>query len=181
MLRITEKILIHQVKSGREFAFTKFYELYRDKIYRFIYFKVSDEEKANDLTNETFLKIFNYLKEEGEIENFQAFLFKIARNLIIDFYRTRQNDLSLDEAIEIAAPQETEKQLDQKMAIDNIKKYLSLLKPEYREVVEFHFFQGLSFKETSEIIGEKESNVRQRVHRGLDKLKEILKDKEEAK
>lgn len=176
MLNLTEKIIIHQIKRGDEQAFSQFYNTHQPNIYRFIYFKVSNNEKAQDLTNETFLKVYKYLKDDDiEITNFRALLFKIARNLVIDFYRTRREEISLENFPEIASSVELEEEIDQKIKIENIKKYLSSVKPEYQETIQLHFFEGLSFFEISEIIGESEGNVRIRAHRGIKQLKKALK------
>ena len=148
--------------------------MYKDKIYRFIYFKVSSEEKADDLVNDTFIKVFHYLRDGQEIENFQAFLYKTARNLVIDFYRTRRQEISLDQAQEITSDIDISKQVDDRMRVENINKYLSALKPEYIKVVRLHFFDELSFKEISEITGDSEGSVRMRAHRGIKQLKKAL-------
>ena len=178
MFKITEKILFHQIRNGDEQAFTIFYNKYRVKIYRFIYFKVSSEEKAEDLTNDTFIKVFRYLQKGEEIENFQAFLYKTARNLVIDFYRTRKEEVSLENAKEIEADIDASKEVDDKMKIETINKYLSGLSPEYIKVVQLHFFDELSFKEIAEITGDSEGSVRMRAHRGMSKLKKQLKERD---
>ena len=178
MFKITEKILFHQIRNGDEQAFTIFYNKYRVKIYRFIYFKVSSEEKAEDLTNDTFTKVFRYLQSGEEIENFQAFLYKTARNLVIDFYRTRKEEVSLENAKEIEADIDASKEVDDKMKIETINKYLSGLSPEYIKVVQLHFFDELSFKEIAEITGDSEGSVRMRAHRGMSKLKKQLKERD---
>ena len=178
MFKITEKILFHQIRNGDEQAFAIFYNKYRVKIYRFIYFKVSSEEKADDLTNDTFTKVFRYLRDGQEIENFQAFLYKTARNLVIDFYRTRKEEVSLENAKEIEADIDSSKEVDDKMKIETINKYLSNLSPEYIKVVQLHFFDELSFKEIAEITGDSEGSVRMRAHRGMSKLKKQLKERD---
>jgi len=69
--------------------FSKIYDRYIDKIYRFIFFKVNSQEIAQDLTSETFLKGWESFKNGTKIENPQAYLYKTARNLVIDFYREK--------------------------------------------------------------------------------------------
>ena len=177
MLRITEKILLRQIKNGDEQAFTLFYNSYKDKIYRFIYFKVSSEEKADDLVNDTFIKVFHYLRDgRDDIENFQAFLYKTARNLVIDFYRTRKEEVSLEDVKEVDSDIDISREVDNEIKVENINKYLSALKPEYIKVVKLHFFDELSFKEISEITGDSEGSVRVRAHRGMRQLKQLLKE-----
>lgn len=174
MFKFQEKIFLHQIKNGSEQAFAALYDTYRNKIYRFIYFKVSDGEKAQELANEVFLKVYDYTKEGREIDNFQAFIYKIARNLIIDFYRSKRDEVSIEEAPEIISSTDTVEEIDQKMAMDKVKKYLALLNSEYQEPVRLHYFEGLSFKEIAEIIGESEVNARMRAHRGIKQLKQLL-------
>lgn len=174
MLRITEKILLHQIKKGDEQAFTSFYNTFRSDIYRFIYFKVSDEDRANDLTNEVFIKIFGYIKEGEDIDNFRAFVFKTARNIVIDFYRTRKYEISIDQAPEIAADEETDTRVDEKIQVENVKKYLDKIKPEYAEAVKLRFFDELSFDEIAHVLDESEANVRMRAHRGIKQLRRVI-------
>ena len=174
MFKITEKILFHQIRNGDEQAFTIFYNKYRVKIYRFIYFKVSSEEKADDLTNDTFTKVFRYLRDGQEIENFQAFLYKTARNLVIDFYRTRKEEVSLENAKEIEADIDISKNLDTKLDIENIAKAVKKLPDNYKEIIILRFINNFSFDEISEATGKSHGSCRMLAHRGLKRLREIL-------
>ena len=72
-------------------AFGELYNIYVDQIFRFIYFKVSRKEEAEDLTAEVFLKTWQYINEEKakKIDNLKAFLYQTARNSVIDFYRKK--------------------------------------------------------------------------------------------
>jgi|YelNatPaOPRAMG01_1025707.scaffolds.fasta_scaffold199468_2 RNA polymerase sigma-70 factor (ECF subfamily) len=174
MLRIQEKILIHQVKKGNQNAFAKLYKEYVDEIYRFIFFKISKSEIAEEITQTVFTKALNYLLDGEKVENFRALLYQIARNLIIDFYRLKHQEVSLEEAKEIPFVPDYQKNLDQEIEIEKIKKYLSLLKPEQQEIILLRFFEGLSFKEIAKITGQSESNVRQIASRSIKILKKHL-------
>lgn len=174
MPSITEKILLYSIKKGDQHAFSVFYDRYNKEIYRFVYFKVSDEEQANDLTNEVFIKVYKYIKDDKEIENFRAFLFKTARNLIIDFYRTRRKEISLDDAPEITSDEATDTRVDEKIQLENVKKYLDKINPEYAEAVKLRFFDELSFYEIAQVLDESEANVRMRAHRGIKQLRKAL-------
>lgn len=175
MLKIQEHFLLNRVKNGDQTAFAKLYDEYATKIQRFVYFKVSDRESTQDITNEVFIKILNYLADGGQINNFQSFLYRTARNLIIDFYRTRRPSEPLEQAGEIIIKTDFDQNIDQKIIIENVKKYLGNLKPEYQEAVLLRFFDDLSIPEIAEVIDESEANVRQRVHRGVKMLKECLR------
>ena len=176
MLRIFEKILIRQIKKGDEQAFAHFYNTYKAKIYGFIYFKVSDEEKACDLTDEAFTRAFRYLKDDEthEIENFQALLYKTARNLVIDFYRARKQNVSLDAISEIASKEDVSKKIDDKLDIEKVAKAVKQLPEDYKEIIILRFIDGLSFNEISHSTGKSLGSCRMLAHRGIKKIKKII-------
>lgn len=176
MLKILEKILIQQIKRGDEQAFTQFYNTYKDKIYSFIYFKVSSKEKADDLVNDVFLKVYRYLKEGNDIDNFQAFLYKTARNSIIDFYRTRQQNVSLDSISEIASREDISAKIDNKLGVEKIATAIKQLSNDCQEIIVLRFIDGLSFEEISQSTGKSLGSCRMLAHRGIKKVKEMIGD-----
>jgi len=177
-VRFIEKIIIEQVRQGNQHAFARIYKTYEEPIYRFIYFRVGGKEIAQDLTSEVFLKILDFLKnKETKIDNFRAFIYKTASNLVTDFYRLKKITVSLDETREIFLPSNLEESVDKNIQFEEIKKYFSQLKPEYREPVLLHYFEGLPYKDIAEILGETEANVKMRSHRGIKVLKSLLNDK----
>lgn len=177
MFKFQEKILLHQIKNGNQQAFAKLYDYYRDKIYRFIYFRVSDENLAQDFTNDVFIKILNYLNQGQEIEDFQGFLYQIARNLVIDFYRQRgQEELPIDEFVEenISEERDLITEVEDKFEIEKIREALIRLPERYREVIVLRFIEDLPFKEIAKIMDLREDHARMLVHRGLKVLREKI-------
>jgi len=77
--------------------FTSAYEEFADAIFRHCYFRVSDREKAKDIMQEVFVRTWNYVVEGNEINELKSFLYRTAHNLIIDEYRARKNDASLED------------------------------------------------------------------------------------
>lgn len=175
MFKFQEKILIRQIRKGNQSAFTRLYNEYVDKIYRFIYFKVEEEEAAQDLTSQVFLNVLEYLTDET-IESFQAFLYQTARNLTTDFYRNRFKEMPFDEGLIENLPDETnlENTLDLEIQGGKIKNALTKLPEKYREVIILRFIEGLPFKIISQVLQDNEDNLRVVSHRGLKMLKEIL-------
>lgn len=173
MLRIQEKILLHQIRRGNQSAFARLCSEYWEKIYQFIYFKVSHQEKAKDLTSEVFYKILDYLANGGEIKNFRSFIYQTARNLIVDFYREKEKtEIPLDELEEeIDKTKDLNKEVDLKLNLYQIEEALKKIPERYREVLVLRFINDLSLKEIAEIIKESEVNVRQIVSRGLKLLR----------
>lgn len=183
MSTISEKILLYksQVHHDPE-SFAKLYDLYIKQIYRFVYFKVSSHEEAEDITADVFLKAWNYIQEKKEIKSFSGLLYQIARNHIVDVYRFRSSQksiykVSLDEnnSEEISDKGVWEKNLEIKLEHQHIVQSLKKLKHEYREVLTLRFVDELSVEEISQITGRKSLATRVMIHRALKKLKEILK------
>jgi len=177
MFGFEEKILLHQTRNGNEQAFAKFYDNYRESIYRFVLLRVSDKERAEDITTNAFIKIYDYLRGGNKIENFRALLYQIARNLIIDFYRQkRQETFSIDDFKEknISEERSLEKEIDTKLTLEKIKKNLKRLPGSDQEIIILRFVEGLSFKEISKILDINEDTAKQRSHRALKRLKELI-------
>lgn len=141
----------------------KLYDSFYEPIYRFIYFRVSFKEVAEDLSADVFLKFWRFAKKK-KIENEKAFLYRVARSLVIDYYR-KNKELSLEESNDRAVPD--------KNLID-LREALKGLNELEREVVLLHYFEGFSLREVSEIINKREGAAQVIVHRARKKLKEWL-------
>jgi RNA polymerase sigma-70 factor, ECF subfamily len=181
-----DKKLLFRVGKKDKDAFIEAYDLYADDVYRFVYFKIGNDEEAKDLTSAVFLKVWNYAQSRGldESKSLRAFIYKTARNLIIDHYRSlREVEARLDdEEIKIEARLEDRKQdLARQSEIlsdmEMVKEGLEKLKEEYREIIMLRFINELSFGEISEIIGKPSGTIRVLFFRALQALKDLLEDK----
>jgi len=155
-------------------AFSRIYDQYVDKIYRFIFFKVSSQEIAEDLCSETFIRGWQSFKENNkEIKNPQAFLYKIARNLIIDYYREKSKVQFVSaDCVSIDDPETNlEKQSLDRSDIETIRTAIADLKDDYREIIILHYINDLSIPEVAEIMGKTEGAVRVQLHRALKSLR----------
>ncbi|MFH1744596.1 MAG: RNA polymerase sigma factor [bacterium] len=161
-------------------AFIKTYDLYLDSIYRFVYFKVSNKEEAEDLTSSVFLKTWDYIQNNNisDYKTLKALLYKVARNLIIDYYRKKNSQSNVGYNAEI-----TEDILDQDQDLYNkvetefdykiIERKIFELKDEYREVIILKYINELSISEIAEVIGKSNGNVRVLIYRATNALKKI--------
>lgn len=159
--------------------FSKIYDKYIDKIYRFVVLKVDSQETAEDLTSEAFSRTWAVFKKKGEeIENIQAFLYKTARNLVIDYYRQKGkiHIISVDNPLIIDPRHDLEKQAELNSDIQNIKKILSDLKEDYQNVIIWHYLDDLSISKTAELLGRTETATRVLLHRALKVLKSKIKE-----
>jgi len=169
----------------RKRKFVKFYNQYAPRIYRFVYLKVNSPQDSEDLTSEAFFKFWQDLtnkKEKKEkIDNHRALLYKIANNLVIDFYRKKsRSELSLDpEGGVLTKIEDTRnKDFSAKLALDSdiveVKKALSNLKPDYQNIIIWRYLDDFSAKEIAQILEKPENNIRVLIHRALKALKKQL-------
>jgi RNA polymerase sigma-70 factor (ECF subfamily) len=185
-----ETILVHKVReNGDKEAFAGLYDLYIEKIYRFVFLKVSNKEEAEDITSEVFLKVWNYLIDEISVQkkigSFSGLIYSIARNLVIDFYRKKANRNEcviekiedLEEDKNLSAKDSLEEKIDLKYDMENIMSAIQNLKKEYQELVLLKYIEELSVSEISEITGKKSINIRVTLHRALKILKKELESK----
>jgi len=176
---ITKKILLYKVQSRQDpEAFAELYDEYVKQIYRFVYFKVSSHEEAEDITSEIFLKAWNYVKEKKEIKSFSGLLYKIARNCIIDLYRsrsTRPENVSIyKEELVIGDNGKLYADLEIKIEAERIIGIIKKLKEEYQEAITLRYVDGLAVEEIAEITGKGNIAVRVTLHRALQKIKQLL-------
>lgn len=164
--------------------FSKIYDQYIDKVYRFIFLKVSSQEIAEDLTSETFLRGWQAYKNQNsktknqkKIENPPAFLYQIARNLVTDHYREKGRAQIIP--VEYAQVNDPRQNLEEKAAlssdIEAVRLALSNLKEDYQTVVIWHYLDELSISEVAKMLGKSEEAVRTQLHRALKALRIILK------
>ena len=171
--------------------FSQLYDQYINKIYRFIFLKVNSQEIAEDLTSETFLRFWKAFKQgkdynppaalppmRAPIENPQAFLYQIARNLVIDFYRQKsQTKIISAEYQEITDPRVN---LEEKAVFNSdleiIRQTLTNLKEDYQTVIIWHYLDDLSIPEIAKNLNKSEEAVRVTLHRALKSLREKIKN-----
>lgn len=177
---LKEKYLLLRARNKDPEAYSQVYDLYVDKIYRFIFFKVNSQEEAQDLTSEVFLKVWQSLIDGTDIKNLNAFFYKVARNLVIDYYRqARQKDVSLEADIvqnskELAVNEIAK--VEAKLRLENLEDKLKLLKDEYREIIVLRYIEGLNITEIAEIIDKKKGNIRVILYRAVNTLKDLLEE-----
>ena len=161
-------------------TFSKIYDKYIEKIYRFIFLKVSSQEIAQDLTSETFLKGWESFKNGTKIENPQAFLYRIARNLVIDFYREkgRTQVVSAEYTPIIDPRQNLEEKSILKSDIDNIRTALVSLKEEYQDVIIWHYLDDLPISEISQMLDRTEEATRVLLSRALKSLRDTMNNEQ---
>jgi len=185
-----DKKLFFRVKKKDKNAFIEAYDLYADDVYRFVFFKIGNTEEAKDLTSAVFLKVWNYAQSKGldASKSLRAFIYKTARNSIIDHYRQlRETEARLDSGegglIDTLADEKQDlvKQTEILSDMALVMASLGKLKEEYRETILMRFIDELSFAEIAEVTGKTVGSVRIQTFRALQALKDLLEENEQKK
>lgn len=178
---LKEKFLLFRIKAKKDpEAFGELYDTYVKAIHRFIYFKVASQEQAEDLTSETFLKAWQYLRERRDVQSIQALLYSIARSVVIDHYRHAaaekttpledgQGNLLTDIGSEKLL-RDIETGLDAGIVVEKLRG----LKEEYRDVILLKYFDELSAGEIGEVLGKSSAAVRVLLHRATRALSDAI-------
>ena len=176
-MRFAESDLIARAQRGNAPAFGRLYERYLDGIYRYVYYRVSDHDEAEDLTETVFLKAWEALPRfESGNGTWRAWLYRIAHNVVIDRYRTHRNNAPLDDDHDLRDEeiQDPEDVTESNLEIARLSAALDRLKPNLREVILQRFVNGLSHAETAKVMGLREGHVRVLQHRALKEMRKIL-------
>jgi RNA polymerase sigma-70 factor (ECF subfamily) len=168
--------LVTDAKRGDREAFGRIFDVYAVPIHRFIASRVNRPSDAEDLTQLVFVKALEALpRYEARGIPFGGWLFRLARNAIIDQIRTRRDHLSLVVAVtretDDAGP---EARAALKDDLDEVARALAGLTDDQREVIELRFFAGLSVLETAVAMGRQEGTVRGLQFRALAALRRAL-------
>lgn len=162
-------------------AFLSAYDNYAAGILRHIYLRVNSKEVSEDLTQETFFKAWdNIVKNGTDVRNYKTFLFKIANNLIIDYYRRKAkpvvsiDSINPDEAsIAEAQSREAENNINRSL----IEEFLFELSDEHRQIIIFRYVNDFSVKEISDMTGRSKNSINVIIHRSIKYIKNGIKKK----
>jgi RNA polymerase sigma-70 factor, ECF subfamily len=168
--------LVTEARQGDAWAFGMIFDHYHESIYRFIASRVHRPSDAEDLTQHVFVKALEALpRYESRGIPFGGWLFRLARNAVIDHVRTRHDHAELDSIIEWAhgdaGPEEI---VVVRQELDAVSAALASLTDEQRETIELRFFAGLSAHEAAEAMGKQEGTVRGLQFRAIAALRRQL-------
>lgn len=165
--------IIESFKSWNKQAFWLIYDMYIDKVYEFIYYKTYDREIAQDITSDTFFKAIKALDKfdtTKENASLKAWLFKIAYNNVIDFYKKKKEEVWLDDILEIWTENNFSLDIDNKEKLKEVLDYLKTIKQEHREILIMRIWDNLSYEQIASITGKSEDNCKKIVSRTLVKI-----------
>lgn len=172
-----ETHIVAKAVEGESSAFGLLYDHYQPHIYRFVAVKVGHREEAEDLTHQVFLHAWlNIRSYRDKGFPFSSWLYRIARNQVIDHYRTRKSSVPIED---IPPDLEEERsdladRLDFDSEMSKVWNALARLKPDYQDVIILRFIEEFSVKETAEMLKKSEGAIKLMQHRAIKQLKSHL-------
>ncbi len=181
-----EKELAIRASSHDPEAFAELYDLYVDKIYNYVYYKVGNTAEAEDLTAQVFTRAWEAIGSyQWQGHSFSPWLFRIAHNLVVDYHRARRPTVVLD-ALEThpnlsnTDENRPEQVLQSMMTMERIREAIDQLTEEQQTVIILRFIEGYSTADIAEIMGKQRGAIRGLQFRGLAALRKILGVEEES-
>ncbi|HUQ30101.1 MAG TPA: RNA polymerase sigma factor [Candidatus Paceibacterota bacterium] len=169
--------------ASYEASFLQAFDEHADALFRHASFRLSNRERAQDITQEAFLKAWEYARNGNEVRSWKSFLYRILNNLIIDEYR-KSKDESLDtlleddppgaqEHIAIGSRAEKEQELNDELLIEQIRTRIPELPYGLRAALTLRYIDGFSPKEVAATLGISENVASVRIHRAIARLREL--------
>jgi len=173
-----EKSLIERAQKNDSEAFAQIYEEHFDKIYRYVFLRVRTQMEAEDLTQQVFLNALQSISSfKWKGAPFTSWLFRIARNQIIDYQRksSKMQTTTLEMPMAATDPDPVDI-VEQEIDIHKVKEAIGALTDLQREVISLRFAGELSTAETARIMGKKEGAVKALQHSALAALRRALSE-----
>ncbi len=181
----TLKKWISKAKKGDISSYQEIYEVFARKVLNFIYRMVNSPEEAEDLTQETFVAVYQKLETLKDNSKFEPWLFRIARNFVYQRYRSRSPAAisidALDEngqaVTQLADARKNPDEAFQSLELEDIvANVIAALPEKYREVFVLSALQHLSYQQIAEIVGRSLPSVKTDIHRARLEVRKRVKD-----
>ena len=184
-MNFVETRLAKLARNGDLRAFGELVDLYKDKIYHLAYRMLHNVQEAEDVVQETFLRVYTNLNRYDEMQKFSTWIYRIGTNLCIDRLRKRKPSYSLDAEVNdgdgddwysmLASQDRTpEGELILSETQQQVRDAIDALPEKYKSVVILRYLHDMSLQEISEILDMPVSTIKTRVHRGREYLRERL-------
>lgn len=184
---LADNALVEMYSKGNDKAFDELLTRYQSKLYSYIYFIVRNVTLAEDLFQETFMKVITTIRQGNYAESgrFGAWLTRIAHNLIIDYFRQdkSENTVSNDETeMDLfndmsLSDDDVETKLVNSQVLSDVRRLIGALPTSQREVVYMRFYQDLSFREIADLTGVSINTALGRMRYALINMRRLADEK----
>jgi RNA polymerase sigma-70 factor, ECF subfamily len=173
METLDETTLIQGAKEGASAHFGELYNRYVDRIYRFIYYKTFSKEAAEDITSDVFHKAYDRLSSfDTNKGTFSQWIYRIARNSVIDHYRTQKKTVPIEDAFDLGEDDRTIEEHDNLIALGRVKEFMKSLTPRQREIITLRIWEELSYREIADRLDTTEDAAKMAFSRAMKELRE---------
>ena len=169
---MSEKELIKNLKNGKETAYREVIDLYGDQLFRTCYLILRDVEDAEDVVQETLIRVFRNIKNFKGASKLYTWIYQIALNLSRDILRKKVDFFSLED--ELLGEEDPHFHMENEIDRELLKKELKALNPIYNEVLVLFYLRDFSIKEIAIILETSEGTIKSRLSRGRKILKTAL-------
>lgn len=171
-----EDELVAACQAGDTQAFGELYDAYARKLYDFIYFKTSRKEVAEDLTSVVFMKALRNIDKYAKTTtgSFGGWLYSIARNTVIDHYRSIRPNDAMDDNFDLPHHARIEERTEANLQLEKIQAYLKTLPSIQRDIILMRVWQDLPYKTIAAAVGKTEDNCKVIYSRAIKELRSAL-------
>lgn len=173
--------LIARARAGEAAAFGALYDRYVEAVYRYVFYRVRETAEAEDVTSEVFMKALRAMPRYETRQPFLAWLYRIARNAVIDRARRKRTQVSFEDALahpnadRILDPDAT---LFRQVDAETLRGAIRQLTPLQQEVIVLRYVEGLDTRAIARIVGKREGTVRGIEFRALGALRQLVPSRE---
>jgi RNA polymerase sigma-70 factor (ECF subfamily) len=175
---LSEKMLLEGAASFDERALGELYDRYEARIYSYIYRRTGNESLAEDLTAQVFLKMLEAIRiDKGWHSSFSGWLYRIAHNAVIDYYRQRdrQQQVSLEDTLTTTASDHNPVVMaEASLDAHRLRTAIGRLTEEQSEVITLRFLEGYSISEVAEMLDKTEGSIKALQYRAVTTLRQLL-------
>ncbi len=175
MNSIDERDLVRRAQRGEREAFAALYDLHYQAIFNYFYYRLGDQERAEDLTADLFVRMVEKIdryRDRGR--PFLAWLYTIARNLLTDYYRRQKGQEVPIDDLPLSDGKSPVAEVEHRLAVDCLRLALQHLTTEQQEVIIHRFLEKESISRVAELLGKTEGAIKALQHRALAALRRAI-------
>lgn len=174
-----DEYCLSKIKEGDEHFFNLIFGKYRDQLFTYLFKVTKSKELAEEIVLDVFLKLWHGREAITEIQNFEAFLYRVAHNKAIDFFRAAKRSAALQQTLwEAMAEAPADDNADNRLLFKHtdalIKEAINQLSPQRKKVFELRHYEDLSYAEIATTLNLSSNTVRNHLAASLQFIREYL-------